>query len=77
MLVGKLVTERDGRQYVEPQRERAVVRLSKEPHRLYAMELQADIPAGARSGDRFPVDVVERGADGEVVGGFTVLFTVP
>jgi hypothetical protein len=72
---GELIL-RDGSRLAELRESKVVVRSEKRPGRLYPLELQVEIPASARRGQRYFVRIAQRNSRGEVVGGASVLYRV-
>jgi len=73
-VTGGEVVERDGRRYVDVRDEVTVIRVEKEPNRLYPLALQLTVPAEAQADDRYRISVAQRNERGETVGGATVLY---
>jgi hypothetical protein len=67
---------RDGSRLAELRESKVVVRSEKRPGHLYPLELQVEIPASARRGQRYFVRIAQRNSRGEVVGGASVLYRV-
>ena len=52
------------------------VRFGLDARRVAAITLHYDVPADAEPGDELKIDVLQRNADGVVVGGLTLLICV-
>lgn len=66
---------RGGQRVVDVQAPRARVTVDKAPKAAHVFTLVADKPAGARSGDRFPVEVTQYSRAGDRCGAVAVMFT--
>ena len=71
---GGEVVVRDGRRLVEIRENTAVVRLAKEPNRLYPLSLELRLPANVEGGREYTLTVAQRDEQGTVVGGATAIF---
>ncbi|MBK7581894.1 MAG: S8 family serine peptidase [Myxococcales bacterium] len=72
---GSLVLD-GGKRVVETREKRAVVRMGKARGAVIPMFLEIPVPFGIDPSERFYVDVIQRNAVGQVVGGLS-LFLVP
>jgi subtilisin family serine protease len=71
---GGEVILRDGKRFVEIRDETTIVRVEKQPNRLYPFALHTSIPAGVEKGQPFLISVAQRNERGETVGGATVVY---
>lgn len=72
---GELIL-RDGQRLVEIRESKAVIRMETTPHQAYPLILRAKVPATAGAGDEYPVNITQRNAGREVVGGAGAIFRV-
>lgn len=72
---GNLVLE-GGKRVVETRGPRARVRMPKTPGAVMPLYLEIPVPPGTDDNERFSVDVIQKNAAGEVVGGVS-LYLVP
>ena len=72
---GSLVLER-GKRVLETREKQARIRMTKTPGSRLPLYLEIPVPPGTDKSERFYVDIVQRNAAGEVVGGLS-LFLVP
>jgi subtilisin family serine protease len=70
---GELIIRGEQR-FVAIREERAVVRLEKQPHRLYPLALRWVVPSNAARGERYSISVAQAGADGAILGGASVVY---
>lgn len=66
---------REGRRYADVRAPRAQLFVDKQPNAAHVFTLVATKPAGARPGERFPVEVTQYTRAGERCGAVAVLFT--
>lgn len=75
-VIGGQLLRRGGRSFIETREKTTRVMLDKLPSEVHHLTVEADRPPGAGRGEHFAVDIVQKTADGDVVGGITVIFTV-
>jgi len=73
---GGEVVLKNGRRYVNIYGNEAVIRMEKAPYQVVALNLQAQVPANAKSGEQFTVHVGQRNEQQETVGGASAVFVV-
>ncbi|MCC6665361.1 MAG: hypothetical protein IT375_16530 [Polyangiaceae bacterium] len=72
---GGEIALRGGQRLVDVRAPRARVTVDKAPSAAHVFTLVADKPAGARPGERFPVEVTQYSSTGERCGAVAVMFT--
>ncbi len=71
---GGNIVLREGRRFAELRASEAVLSIDKRPNEFHVFTIEAERPLGARTGDRFRVDVVQTDVRGVTVGGLAVVF---
>lgn len=74
-LSGADVVLRDGKREITI-RATSKVRIEKKPNQVVPMIFEAEVPRSAKSGDTFPVEIVQKNVDGVIIGGISLLLTV-
>lgn len=73
---GAEVILRGDRRFVDIRDDIAVIRMDKRARQLYPLALRAMIPGEAGHGDSYVISVAQRNAQGQIVGGATVVYAV-
>lgn len=73
---GGEVVLHEGERFVDIRDGKAVIRMETSPNQVYPLVLEATMPASAKSGARYQLDVAQRNSRREVVGGASMIFAV-
>jgi hypothetical protein len=73
---GGTLAVQGGRRFLAVEAEFGQVHMAREPFQQKVLTLQWEPPPGAVKGQRYPVHVVQKSAQGVVMGGITVEFVV-
>jgi len=67
---------RDDKRYVEVKESVVTVEMEKSPNSIYPLSLQTTIPATAKKGEEFSIQVAQQNTEGTTVGGAAMVYQV-